>query len=243
MNRVKLSVVIPCYNEEKGIPNLKKELGELQKSLTETYDLDYVFVDDGSKDNTSKLLKKHFGNNQNVQIITHKQNMNLGAAIRTGFAHAHGDIIATIDSDCTYPPALIKNMLALLDSKTDIVTASPYHPLGVVENVPRYRLFLSKNLNLVYSIITGHRIYTFTALFRVQRRKVVRSVHFKSNNFLATAEILVYALCKGYRVKEFPTTLHARRFGVSKMRILSVIWSHLRFMPKAILIRVGLITV
>ncbi len=221
-----LSIIIPCYNEEEGIPQLERQLPPVLESLMAQWRLDVIFVDDGSKDATYALLQAAFGKLPYVRIIRHERNQNLGAAMRTGFAAAQGDVIVTMDSDCTYPPAEIMQMLALLDSQTDLVTASPYHPLGRVENVPGYRLVLSKSISWLYRLLTGAKIHTFTALFRVQRRAVVENVHFKSDNFLATAEMLIHAIFQGYHVKEFPTTLHVRQYGVSKMRLLKVIKSH-----------------
>ncbi len=237
-----LSIIVPCYNEEQGISNLVTQLNPVIEQLKENYGVELIFVDDGSTDQTNQLLHEHFDSKNNIdnkknikittKIIKHEKNKNLGAAMRTGFAHATGDYIATIDSDCTYNPNLLIPMLKMLDKDTDIVTASPYHPEGKVENVPNYRLFLSKSISSIYRLITKKNIHTFTALFRVQKREVVENIPFQSNNFLATAEMLVYSLIKGYNVKEFPTTLTARKFGSSKMKLLSVIRSHQKFVFK-----------
>ncbi|MBI2145796.1 glycosyltransferase family 2 protein [Candidatus Woesearchaeota archaeon] len=225
----KLSLIVPCYNEERGIQNLYHQLAPVLDKLEKEYSLEVIFVDDGSKDQTVALLQQFFSGKKYVQIVRHEVNKNLGAAVRTGFAHATGDIIITMDSDCTYDPQGIFPMLQLLDRGTSIVTASPYHPLGGIRNVPKYRLFLSKSITGIYRFLTGAKIYTFTALFRAQRKEVVQNILFKSNDFLATAEILVSALNQGHHVKEYPMVLSVREFGESKMKLLNVIWSHLKF--------------
>ena len=120
---MKLSIIVPCYNEEKGIPHLIKNLDETIKTLKKKYKLELIFIDDGSRDKTYKLLKDNYGSKNYSKIIQHKKNKNLGAALKTGFKNATGDIIATIDSDCTYPPKLIVEMLDLMDESTDIITA------------------------------------------------------------------------------------------------------------------------
>lgn len=227
-----LSIIVPCYNEEQGIPNLVAQLNPVIEQLKENYNVELIFVDDGSTDQTNQLLHEHFDSKNKTKIIKHEKNKNLGAAMRTGFAHATGDYIATIDSDCTYSPQLLIPMLQMLDKNTDIVTASPYHPEGKVENVPGYRLFLSKSISSIYRLITKKKIHTFTALFRVQKREVIKNIPFQSDNFLATAEMLIYSLMKGYNVKEFPTTLTVRKFGSSKMKLLQVIRSHQKFVFK-----------
>lgn len=231
-----LSIIIPCYNEELGINNLKEKLDPILIKLKEKYLIEIIFVDDGSKDKTLGLLNETFGNRENVKIITHERNMNLGQAIRTGFSHAEGDLIATMDSDCTYDPKGILEMLDILEQNpsVDIITASPYHPKGGVDGVPKWRLSLSFGISLIYRIITSSNIKTFTALFRIQKKEIAKKINFKSNDFLATAELIIYPLLLGYKVVEYPTVLHVRQFGQSKMRLALVIKSHLFFIFKLI---------
>lgn len=248
VSSIMFSIIIPCYNEEDGIAQLSEKLEPILKELEKKGRVELLFIDDGSTDSTVEKINKHFKNysdkNANNQIkyriIRHERNMNLGVALRTGFSNATGEFIITADSDCTYEPKTILEMFAILDSNTDVVTVSPYHPKGKVTNVPGYRLLLSKSISMIYRIILGRRakgIYTFTALNRIYRRRVVESVKFKSNNFLATAELLIGAIKKEYRVKELPATLNVRRYGVSKIRLLSVIWSHFKYVLRLIFCR------
>src|SRR5205809_175854 len=82
----------------------------------------------------------------------------------------------------------------LLRPGIDIVTASPYHPDGGVDGVAAYRLVLSRGSSLIYRLLVGSDLHTYTALFRAYRRDVVRSVEFRADGFLAVAEILVNAI-------------------------------------------------
>ncbi|MBU0615715.1 MAG: glycosyltransferase family 2 protein [Nanoarchaeota archaeon] len=236
---MKLSIVIPCYNEEKGIPNLVKQLDPICHKLIKDYELELIFVDDGSKDKTNALLNLEYKNKGYVKIIRHRQNMNLGAALRTGFKNATGDLIAVLDSDCTYPPGLIIEMLNLVDNDTDIVTVSPYHPDGGVENVPYYRVFLSKGISNIYRLLIDRRIHTYGAMVRIYKKKVIEKIRFRSDDFLSVTEIMVKSLLKGYHVKEFPTILRVRQYGQSSMRLISVILSHLYFLTRIILLRIA----
>ena len=234
---MKISIIVPCYNEEEGLPHLAKNLFPVLDKLGKDYDLELLLVDDGSKDNTHALLQqlflvKHSPPHFTVNILRHEKNRNLGGALRTGFAAAQGDIIITMDSDCTYDPQGIFDLLKLMDPQTSIVTASPYHPDGGVNNVPKYRLVLSKAVAAIYRLLTGSDIHTFTALFRAQRKDVVKNISFKSNDFLSTAEFLIFAMMAGYKVKEHPMVLNVRTFGTSKMKLLRVINSHLHFIGK-----------
>lgn len=234
----KISIIVPCYNEEEGIQNLIRLLSPVVTKLKKKYKVELLFIDDGSQDKTYEILSKNYKNRKDVKIIRHKKNMNLGAALKTGFRNCTGDIIANIDSDCTYPPKVILEMLDLMDSKTDIVTASPYHPKGKVENIPGYRLFLSRSISKIYDIILNKKIYTYTALVRLYKRHVIESIKVRSDNFLGVTEMLIFSLLKGYKIKEYPTTLHVRKFGSSKIKLVGVIKSHIKFILELLKIKI-----
>jgi len=200
-----------------------------------------IFVDDGSHDGTFARLQEAFGGHNKSGVIfkflKHETNLGLGAAIRTGFTLADGDIVVTVDSDGTYKFSEIPALLACLTSGVDIVTASPYHPKGSVIGVPAYRLVLSRGSSLIYRCLVNWHLYTYTCLFRAYRSAVIRNIGFESDDFLAGTELLVKALLKGYRAAEFPAVLYKRKYGVSKARIAQTIYSHLRFQSWVLLQR------
>ena len=238
---VKLSIIIPCYNEEAGIPHLARRLLPAVENLKKNNEIELLFVDDGSTDNTYKLLLQHFSAavNVNVKVLKHPQNKNLGAALKTGFAAATGDIVAALDSDCTYDPLILESMISLMDAETDIVTVSPYHPLGKVSNVPPYRLLLSKGISKIYNLLLSSHLYTYTAMVRVYKKKVPEEVHFTSDTFLGVTELMIKSLLQGYRVKEFPAELRVRQFGVSKMKMYRIIKDHVSFIGKIVLYKIA----
>ena len=230
-----VSIIIPCFNEEQGIPHLAAQLDPVIRELQQKYALELIFVDDGSTDRTNALLHHYFDKKKNAKIIRHAINKNLGAALRTGFQHASGAYIAALDSDCTYEPKILLTLLERLNEGTDIVTVSPYHPLGKIENVPGWRIFLSKGSSLLYKHLLGSGIYTHGAMVRVYNRKVLETVHSEKNDFLYVSEILIKSLLKGYTVREVPATLRVRQFGASKMKLARTIKSHLGLMGRIIL--------
>ena len=232
-----LSIVIPCFNEEDGLVQLHSKLIPVVKKLNAKYSVEVIFVDDGSTDGTNALLHKYFGKLNNCTIIKHGKNKNLGAALKTGIANSRGNLVAFLDSDCTYDPNIIFDLLGALDNETDIVTASPYHPKGHVVNAPFYRIFLSKSVTLLYQFVLFSRMNTFTAIARVYRRKVLNDVKIKSNTFIGVTELLVFSLLKGFKVKEIPATLRGRKFGTSKVKVIGVIFEHIKLLFNIILIR------
>lgn len=230
---MKISLVIPAYNESEGVHQTANAVRNVLAYLRKTHDMEVVFINDGSKDNTADLLIEEFKDDAKVKIISHEVNKGLGAAIRTGFEHATGDIIITTDFDGTYPMTTIPQMLGRMTvDNVDIITASPYHPNGRVQGVPRYRLMFSFGASLLYRILVSWKIHTWTALYRAYRRKVVETISFESNDFLAGTELLVKAMQAGYTVSEFPTTLHVRTFGQSSIKIAKVTSLHLKFQLK-----------
>lgn len=231
-----LSIVIPCYNEEEGIPYLASQLNPAIEKLQQNYRVELIFVDDGSIDKTNELLQQYYGSNPKVKIMKHEKNKNLGAALKTGFTAATGDFIAALDSDCTYDPSLFIPLLQLLDEHTDITTVSPYHPQGKVSDIPPYRIFLSKSASFLYRILLDWNLYTYTAMVRIYKKDVIKNTPFERDNFLGVTELLVKAMLKGYQVKELPAELQVRKFGQSKMKMipLNVIKGHLSLMTSII---------
>jgi dolichol-phosphate mannosyltransferase len=250
---MKLSVIIPCYNETENVPKLHDELlpviqtmlaGGRMNAAESLESVEMIFVDDGSSDDTSVHLKERFHDvaspGLSFQFLKHEINAGLGAAVRTGFTHASGDILVTVDSDGTYKFSEIPALLNCLTSGVDIVTASPYHPQGGVIGVPEYRLLFSKGSSMLYRVLVDRNIYTYTCLFRAYRTRVVREISFISNDFLGGTELLVKAVLKGFRAVDFPSVLHRRMYGVSKARIARTIHSHLKFMGWVLLQRLRL---
>jgi dolichol-phosphate mannosyltransferase len=232
---MKITLVVPAYNESEGVQQTTDSLRPVIDDLRQSHEVEVVFVNDGSRDNTVELLEANTKGIEGVKIVSHEVNRGLGAAIRTGFSNSTGDLIVTTDFDGTYSfstiPALVQQ---LLDDDVDIVSASPYHPKGGVEGVPRYRLVFSFGASFLYRLLVRWRIYTWTALFRCYRRPVIENVSFDSDDFLAGTELLVKAIQAGYTVSEYPTVLRQRTFGQSSIKIARVTMAHLKFQGKVL---------
>jgi dolichol-phosphate mannosyltransferase len=227
--RMDLSLVIPCFNESDSIDQMRAQLNAIRPELARRGSFELVLVDDGSTDDTYERLKAAFADWEHVQIARHERNRGLGAALRTGFAHARGEVIVVTDSDGTYPFTTIPAMLDMLTPDVDIVTSSAYHPQGGVEGVPAYRLLFSQGASLIYRLLVNRHIHTYTAMYRAYRRRVIEQVPPTLEGYVVMAEILVNALLAGYRVVEYPAVLHVRKFGQSKAKIWRITKSHLRF--------------
>jgi dolichol-phosphate mannosyltransferase len=224
-----VSLIVPLFNEEKGIPMLAGKLRQLEQRLVPKYELEVVLVDDGSKDQTLQAITTHFSQFSNVRVLEHGINRGAGAAMRTGFAGSSGSILCTIDADCTFDPLEIPKLLHAMEEKhADIAIGSPYHPQGGVENVVPWRLLLSKGASVMHRSISHSKLYSYTSFLRAYRRTVLENIPFDSDGFVAVTELLMKALLSGYTAVEVPTVLRRRITGVSKMNVYRNVVSHLR---------------
>jgi polysaccharide deacetylase family protein (PEP-CTERM system associated) len=231
-----ISIIVPCFNEQAGITYLARNLDELKSELHHDYDVEFILVDDGSRDDTWNVLQRTFSARQDTRLLRHSQNQGVSAAIMTGLQEAR-EIACSIDCDCSYDPTLLKPMLMKMIEGVDLVTASPYHPDGAVLNVPKWRLLLSRCSSLLYRVVTGQKLYTFTACMRVYRRSTVLTLAVESPGFLGVAELLSRLVLNGKKVVEHPATLEVRIFGQSKMKVLRTISGHLKLLSHLTVLR------
>ena len=230
--RQRVSIVVPCYNEELALPYLANTLREIEEILEPDYRLELVFVDDGSQDGTLNVLNRLFGARSDCVIIPCPKNRGVTAAILTGLRQARAEIVCSIDCDCSYDPRELRHMIPMLDDGVDLVTASPYHPRGSVRNVPRWRLSLSKSASALYRMLSRQKLGTYTSCFRVYRREAVLNLDIKEPGFLGIVEIIGKLDLRGGKIAEYPTTLESRILGRSKMKTLRTIGDHLGLMTR-----------
>lgn len=239
--RTRVSIVVPVLNEADGIPQLREKLGRVQSALAEFGEVELVFVDDGSTDNTLSLLREAFPEGEQCRILSHGMNRGIGAAFRTGFQSATGSIVCTIDADCSYEPEGLRSLVEAMEcEEVDIAVASPYHPRGSVQNVGAWRLLISRACSTLYRVISPVPLYTYTSIFRAYRWNVVESVDFRADGFVSAAEILIQAAEQGFRITEVPMVLRGRKVGLTKMKVLRTIRKHLAMMGTIVLGRLGL---
>lgn len=237
--RIPVSVVVPCFNEELVLPYLHNTLKSVSTEMGGRYDLRFVFVDDRSTDDTWESLQRVFAGRSDCTFVRHEQNGGVAAAIQTGIRHAETEIVCSIDCDCTYDPHELANMIPLLTDGVDLVTASPYHPEGGVRNVPEWRLFLSRRLSDLYRLLLNHKLHTYTSCFRVYRRSAVAGIELKERGYLGVAEMVGLLDLGGSGIREFPAMLEVRMIGRSKMKVVKTIAGHLRLYARLIALKAG----
>ena len=117
----KISIVVPCYNEESNINSFYEEMIKTLEKVKENYSYEIIFVNDGSNDNTELEVKKIRKTDQNVILISFSRNFGKEAAIYAGLNNATGDLVALIDADLQHPPKTILEMLEGINDGYDVV--------------------------------------------------------------------------------------------------------------------------
>jgi glycosyltransferase involved in cell wall biosynthesis len=226
---VKISVIIPMYNEEE---NAKETIARVTRLMADTREpFEIIPVNDGSTDGTLGALDAIAAENPHVRVVSYWKNGGRGKALRHGFKAARGRYIASIDADLSYDPAYIVQMAHVLDEEDDIdvVLVSPYMEGGRTEGVPRKRLFVSWLGNKVIQLAMPERIHTLTCIVRCYRSEVIGSLDLESDGKEIHLEILSKVLAMGFHVREIPAVLTSRKKGASKFRFKSTAVSHLLF--------------
>jgi len=227
--KVDFSIIAPMYNERENVARtveaIKREMDDFEGSW------EFIMVDDGSTDGSREEAEKFCKEDPRFRVVGYSTNCGRGRALRTGMAAARGDIIATTDFDLSYAPEHLKRMYAELkrDPEVDAVLGSAYMPGGSTSGVPWFRLFVSKAGNRILRFTLGGRFHTITCILRAYRRNVLRSLELESDGKEIHLEILSKLMALGYRVKEIPAHLTARKKGRSKFRFRATTISHLLF--------------
>ena len=147
-----LTIAVPLYNESETIDYMKERLLKAIQKIN-LPNLNILFVDDGSTDNTYDLLIENFSDFKNVEIIKHNKNKNLNGFLITVINNCNTEFVVFLDSDCTFDPTYIADMLDLIGPDIDIINGSPYHPEGDVEGVKKGRLLISNGANILYKLL------------------------------------------------------------------------------------------
>ncbi len=207
-----ISIIVPAYNEQEVLPDFLEEVAKLANKES---NIELLVVNDGSKDNTSRILEDAKETYPFLRVMTHEVNKGLGAALATGFKNAAGDIIVTLDSDLTHPPLFIQELIKEKGSY-DCCIASRYVFGGGMKDVPRYRIWLSIFANKVFSMLYAIPVKDITSGFKLYNAALLRDMNVNSKSFSVQLEIMVRLAKKGATCKEVPFVLVNRVKGESK---------------------------
>ena len=204
----KLSVIIPCYNELKTIELI------LEKVRAVNLAHEIVIVDDGSTDGTRDLLPKLV--DDLVRVIYHDHNQGKGAAVRTGFKAATGDILLIQDADDEYDPREYPSLIKpIIEGKSAVVYGSRFLG-GPRKTMFFWNMVANRALTLTTNILYNSILSDMETCYKVFRVEVVREIPLRSRRFDFEPEITAKVLKRGHRIYEVPISYNGREWDEGK---------------------------
>ena len=204
--RLAFSFVIPVYDEEQSLPLLYEQLTTQLQKLGQSYEI--IFVDDGSRDNSFKVIEELHRQDAAVKAIRFRRNFGKTPALMAGFQRCRGDIIFTMDADLQDDPAEIPAFLEKLNEGYDLVSGwkFPRHD-------PLSKTLPSKVFNTTVALTTGVTLHDMNCGFKAYRREVIDElrIYGELHRFIP-----VLAAGRGFRITEMKVQHHQRKYGVSK---------------------------
>lgn len=206
---MKLSVIIPIYNE---INTLKEIVNRVQKTNLAN---EIVLIDDGSTDGTRKLVKEYEGR-ENFTVILHDRNQGKGAAVRSGFQAASGDIFLIQDADLEYDPQEYPKLLKPIeDGLAEVVYGSRF--LGASRRVAMFwHMIANKMLTLLTNILYDTILSDMETGYKVFKREVVQDMPLHAKRFEFEPEFTAKILKRKYRIYEVPISFNPRDYEEGK---------------------------
>jgi glycosyltransferase involved in cell wall biosynthesis len=233
-----LSVIIPAYNEESGIAQVIQRVLDVRPALARiNVDLEFIIVDDGSRDRTAALVSKY----PEVRLIQHLKNRGYGAAIKTGFRHASGEYLAFLDADGTYPPEKLPELCrAAMQEKADVVVGSRMS--GTKTQMPITRRIGNFAYARLLSLIGNVVVRDTASGMRVLRQGALASLYPLPDGLEFTPAMSTRAIHENLKVVEVPIP-YAERVGRSKLSVVrdgfrftnAIVWTALGYNPVRIL--------
>ena len=195
-----ISVIIPFLNEEGSLTELYRRLTSVLSDLETQYEL--IFIDDGSTDNSNKLVKEFRAHDRAVRLLTFRRNQGKSAALSVGFQAAVGNYVVTMDADLQDDPAEIPNLINQLEKGYDLVSG-----WKKIRHDPITKTLPSKIFNGVVGFFSGVKLHDFNCGLKIYRNEVVKelTVYGERHRFLP-----VLSHMQGFKVGELAVEHHPR---------------------------------
>ena len=209
---MKVLMIIPAYNEEKSILNT---VTSIKNTKLKNHTLDYIVINDGSKDNTKEVCKKN-----NINFIDLSVNLGIGGAVQTGYKYAlynNYDIAIQFDGDGQHDAAYIESLVNEIINGNDIVIGSRF-----VSNLSEFKSTAMRRvgvnlLSKLIKICTKKRIYDPTSGFRAGNKKIIEEFANEYPADFPEPDTIVSIIKKGYKVSEIPVKMNERKEGKSSL--------------------------
>src|SRR5207248_6869249 len=167
---IQFSIVVPFFNEQENIPPLYMKLTEVMDGIGEPYEL--VFIDDGSKDNTFKVLSDIYEHDRRVNVVRLRRNFGQTAALKAGFDFARGEVIISLDGDLQHDPAEIPRFVEKIEEGYDLVSGWRYQR----KDAWLTRQLPSLTANWMMAKLSGIKLHDFGTTFKAYRREIIQEI-------------------------------------------------------------------
>jgi len=216
---MKLSIVIPAYNEERSIEGTVLAFHEELKMEKISHEI--LVVNDNSKDNTEKILKKLSEKVKQIRYVNNTLPNGFGFAVRTGLENFTGDCVAVVMADMSDRPVdLVKYFRKFETGKYDCVFGSRFIKGGKTVGYPKNKIFLNRLTNNIIKVIFGIRYNDTTNAFKLYSKETIEGVKpFLSHHFNLTVELPLKAIVRGYSYTVVPNYWTNRTTGESNLKI------------------------
>lgn len=238
-----LSVVIPAYNEENGISEIALRVLAVEPALkgAGVDKLELLVVDDGSRDKTAEVASGIPG----VSLIRHPKNKGYGAALKTGFSKASGELIGFLDADGTYPPEYFPQLCQAALKGTDLVIGS--RMAGAESQMPLTRRIGNFFFATLLTLLGRQKVTDSASGMRVFKKEILEQIYPLPDGLNLTPVMSTRALHEGIKIEEVPIP-YSERVGRSKLSVIrdgriflqSMVWTALSYNPVRILGLLGL---
>jgi len=206
---LKLSVIIPCYNEQTTVATVIQRV----RAIELAYEI--IVVDDGSTDGTREVLAQ-IDPQDDLKIVLHDHNQGKGAAVRTGFKAATGDVFLIQDADLEYDPREYPILLRPIEEGISKVVYGSRFLGGPRKAMFFWNMVANRTLTFVTNILYNSILSDMETCYKVFRAEVVRGIPLRSRRFDFEPEVTAKVLKRGYRIYEVPISYNGREWSEGK---------------------------